>query len=387
MSKNLKQAQAAAEEEWEDVEEGEEEEEEDTTINNSDVVMKYKKAAAWANESLQAVVSAIKVGAKVVDLCKLGDETIADKVQSMFRGVEKGPAFPTSVSVNSCVCHNSPVPSEETTPQVLALGDVVRVDLAVHIDGYSAQVAHTVQVTENGELSADAKETNVITAAYAALNLAIRKMRPGVQTYEITELIEKAAQHFGVNPVEGVLSHVVKRYIIDGFRSIPNKKTPEHMVHEYPIEVAQVWALDVAFTTGKGKLKERDVRPSIFKVSLENNYSAKMESARELQREIDTKFQTFPFGVRNLETKKARLGLSEMVKHGVVAPYPVLYEKDGETVAQFKVTLLVTAKKIERITGIPMQKAPAPAPFTDEALLAASKLSLSLEEKKKKPAA
>lgn len=384
MSKNMKQAAGAAEEEWEDVEEGEEEEEEDTTINNSDVVMKYKKAAAWANEALQAVVKAAKAGVKVVDLCKIGDDAVADKVQSMFRGVEKGLAFPTSVSVNNCVCHNSPVPGEETTPQVLVNGDVIRIDLAVHIDGYSAQVAHTVQITENGELAADSKEANVINAAYAALNVAIRKIRPGVETYEVTDIIEKAAAHFNVTPVEGVLSHLVKRYIIDGFRCIPSKKTPEHMVHEYPIEVAQVWTLDIAFSTGKGKLKERDVRPSVFKVALDSNYSAKMESARELAREVDTKFQTFPFGVRNLETKKARLGLSEMVKHGMVSPYPVLFEKDGETVAQFKVTLLVTPKKIERITGIPMQKGPAPAPFTDETLLAASKLPLSLEEKKSK---
>lgn len=380
----MKQAAGAAEEEWEDVEEGEEEEEEDTTINNSDVVMKYKKAAAWANEALQAVVKAAKAGVKVVDLCKIGDDAVADKVQSMFRGVEKGLAFPTSVSVNNCVCHNSPVPGEETTPQVLVNGDVIRIDLAVHIDGYSAQVAHTVQITENGELAADSKEANVINAAYAALNVAIRKIRPGVETYEVTDIIEKAAAHFNVTPVEGVLSHLVKRYIIDGFRCIPSKKTPEHMVHEYPIEVAQVWTLDIAFSTGKGKLKERDVRPSVFKVALDSNYSAKMESARELAREVDTKFQTFPFGVRNLETKKARLGLSEMVKHGMVSPYPVLFEKDGETVAQFKVTLLVTPKKIERITGIPMQKGPAPAPFTDETLLAASKLPLSLEEKKSK---
>eukprot|EP00331_Platyophrya_macrostoma_P020969 CAMPEP_0176466192 /NCGR_PEP_ID=MMETSP0127-20121128/37750_1 /TAXON_ID=938130 /ORGANISM="Platyophrya macrostoma, Strain WH" /LENGTH=386 /DNA_ID=CAMNT_0017859321 /DNA_START=57 /DNA_END=1217 /DNA_ORIENTATION=- len=386
MSKNLKDQQAV-EEEWEDVEEGEEEEEEDTTINNSDVVMKYKKAAAWSNEVLQLVINATKPGAKVVDLCKLGDEAILDKVQSMFRGVEKGIAFPTSISINSCVCHNSPVPGEETTPQVVALGDVVRIDLGIHIDGYSTQVAHTLHVTENGELVAESKEAKVINAAYAALNVALRKMRPGVSTYEVTDIIEKVASEYGVTPVDGVLSHIVKRYIIDGVRCIPSKKVPEHMVHEYDIEPAQVWTLDIAFTTGKGKLKERDARPSIFKIALDSTYSAKMESARELQREIDAKFQTFPFAVRNLETKKARLGLSEMIKHGLVQPYPVLFEKDGEAVAQFKVTLMVTPKKIERITGLPMQKGAAPIAFTDETLLAASKLPLSLEEKKKKATA
>jgi curved DNA binding protein len=380
--------QPAQEEEWEDVEEGEEEEEEeDTTINNSDVVMKYKKAATWANDALQAVINATVVGARVVDLCKLGDDTINEKVATLFRGVEKGIAFPTSVSVNSCVANNSPVPSEETAPQIIALNDVVHIDLAVHIDGYCAQVAHTIQVTENGELAPGTKETNVIQAAYAALNVAMRKIRPGTTAYEVTEIIEKAAEQFNVTPVEGVLSHLMKRYIIDGFRCIPGKKVPEQLVHDYPFEPAQVWTLDIAFTTGKGKLKERETRTTIYKTALESNYNSKMESAKEVQREVEAKFQTFPFCVRNLETKKARLGLSEMLKHNVVQPYPVLYEKDGESVAQFKVTILLTAKKIEKVTGLPVQKGPAPAPFTNELLLATSKLPLSLEEKKKKAAA
>lgn len=380
--------QQAKEEEWEDVEEGEEdEEEEDTTINNSDVVMKYKKAAAWANETLQLVINASVAGAKVADLCKLGDDAITEKVATLFRGVEKGIAFPTCVSVNSCVANNCPVPSEETSLQVLAVNDVVHIDLGVHIDGYCAQVAHTLQVTANGELQEGTKETNVIQAAYAALNVAVRKIRPGTTAYEVTEIIEKVAEEFNVTPVEGVLSHLMKRYIIDGFRCIPGKKVPEQLVHDYPFEAAQVWSLDIAFTTGKGKLKEREQRTTVYKMALESNYQAKMESAKEVLKEVEAKFQTFPFSVRNLETKKARLGLSEMLKHNVVQPYPVLFEKEGEAVAQFKVTILLTAKKIEKVTGLAIQKGPTVKAFTNEALLAASKLPLSLEEKKKKATA
>lgn len=385
MSKNMK----VEEEDWEDVEEEEDEEDEDTTINNSDVVMKYKKAAQWANESLETVVKALAAGKSVIELCKLGDDTMLEKLNSLFRGTDKGLAFPTSISLNNCVCHNSPTPSEETTPQVLAANDVVHIDLGVHIDGYCAVVAHTVLLGADGQpcaqLPADSKEANLITAAYATLNTALRKMRPGATIYEVTEVIEKCAEHFKVNLVEGVLSHQLKRYIIDGYRCIPSKKTAEHMVHDYDLGDAQVWTLDVAMTTGKGKLKERDTRTSIYKIALDSNYVTKMESAREVQKEIDAKFQTFPFAVRNIETKKARLGLSEMLKHNVVVPYPVLYERDGEAVAQFKVTLLITPKKIERITGLPAQKPAAePAPFTDELLIATSKLPMSLVDKKKK---
>lgn len=58
------------------------------------------------------------------------------------RVIEKGVAFPTCVSVNECVCHNSPLISE--AQEDIKEGDIVKVDLGVHIDGYIAVVAHTV---------------------------------------------------------------------------------------------------------------------------------------------------------------------------------------------------------------------------------------------------
>lgn len=371
------------EEEWEDVDHVEdEEEEEDTTINNSDVVVRYKKAAAWCNETLQELIKETKPGVKVYELCRMGDDLIEKKLKTMFKGTEKGIGFPTCISLNNCVCHNSPGASDETNPQVIKLGDVVHYDLGIHVDGYLATVAHTIQVTESGELGSDEKAARVITAAYNVLQTAMRKMRPGATIYEVTEVIEKAAAHYNVNPVEGVLSHMLRRYIIDGFRCIPQKKSADHLVHDYDLEKAQVWTLDVVMSSGKGKLREGDARPCVYKVSLDSNYTVRMESAKEVEKEVEAKFATFPFAIRNLESKKARLGINEMNKHNAIVPYPVLFERPDEVVAHFKMTLFIGNKKIEPITGIKMQKAPALEPYTDELLLATSKLPLTFEKKK-----
>lgn len=374
MSKNV-----AEEQEWEDMKE--DDEEEDTTINNSDVVMRYKKAAAWCNETLQILIEATKPGVLVYDLCVLGDSTIEKKLKTMFKGTDKSIAFPTSISLNNCVCHNSPTAADEN-PQKIALGDVVHYDLGIQVDGYCAQVAHTIQVTESGELGHDEKAAKVISATFNILKTAMRKMRPGSTIYDVTNVIEKAAAHYNVTPVEGVLSHMVKRFIIDNSRCIPQKKSPDHAVHNYDLDKAQVWCLDVVMSSGKGKLKEKNLRPNVFKVSLDTNYAMKMDSSKELEKEIDAKFSTFPFAVRNLTTKMARLGLNEMLKHNRIVPYPVLYERDGEVVGHFKITILINNKKIEPITGISMQKGPALELYTDELLLEASKLPLSLEKKK-----
>eukprot|EP00758_Cryptobia_borreli_P004578 Tbor_TRINITY_DN4466_c0_g3::TRINITY_DN4466_c0_g3_i1::g.7990::m.7990 len=377
MSKNIEQ-------DIEIEDEGEyEEEEEDETINNSDVVVKYKKAAQWTNEVLQEMINAVKPGAKVLDLCQLGDRLITEKVATMFRGVEKGASFPPSVSLNNCVCHNSPVPGEGKE-EIIAVNDVVHIELGIHVDGYVAVVAHTV-VASPDNLLPDNKIGNVINAAYTAMNTAVRKMRPGTKGAEVTDVLDKVAHHFDVNPIEGCLSHMMKRYIVDSVKSISLKKHSDHMPHPCTIDAGQVWTLDVCFTTGKGKLREDgEYKCSVYKATPESEeYTPIKDSAKELFNAFKGNY--FPFSIRSLHSKTVRLGLTELLKNKVVDPFPVLCEREGEAVGHFKMTLLVTNKKIERITGLPAQKVTKEAePFKDELLLTTMKLPFSLKEKKEK---
>lgn len=129
---------------------GEEEEDADDTLANADVSTKYQEAAKIANVALDVVLSKVEVGKTPLELSQAGDEVIEEKCKKIFtkkvkgRTIEKGVAFPTCVSINECVCHNSPLASEAQEP--LKEGDLVKVDLGVHIDGFVSVVAHTVRV-------------------------------------------------------------------------------------------------------------------------------------------------------------------------------------------------------------------------------------------------
>ena len=68
--------------------------------------------------------------------------------------IRKGIGFPTCISVNHIVGHNSPLLSDKTT---LKSGDVVKVDCGVQIDGYIAVGAHTFVVAP---LSPSSSEKN-----------------------------------------------------------------------------------------------------------------------------------------------------------------------------------------------------------------------------------
>ena len=66
--------------------------------------------------------------------------------------------------MNHAICHFSPLVSE--ADQTLEEGDMVKIDMGAHIDGYIAVVAHTVVVgggVTTGEAERDNNNTNVLT--------------------------------------------------------------------------------------------------------------------------------------------------------------------------------------------------------------------------------
>ena len=53
---------------------------------------------------------------------------------------------------------------------------------------------------------------------------------------------------------------------------------------------------------------------------------------------------------------QAKLGLKECLEHELLVPYPVLAEKEGDVVAQFKVTVMITKGKTTALTGLPIDE-------------------------------
>ena len=100
-------------------------------------------------------------------------------------------AFPTCISVNNVICHYTPLLSEPDT--CLQDGDLVKMDLGAHIDGFIAVVAHTVVV--GGGLVTGPK-ADALMAAHLCSEAALRLVKPGNETYEITETVSKIAEAF-----------------------------------------------------------------------------------------------------------------------------------------------------------------------------------------------
>jgi len=335
-----------------------EQEEKIPTIAEDIVVTKYKMAAEIVNRVLKETVSLCKAGASVREICIAADKRIEEETGKAFKkdkNIQKGVAFPCCISVNNCICHFSPLNSEPDC--TIQDGDMVKIDMGAHIDGFIAVVAHTV-VASDGKSKITGRKADVMMAAHLCAEAALRLVKPGNETYIVTDTVQKIAESFECKPVEGMLSHQLNQNVIDGEKTIiQNPTEAQRKEHEkFDFELHEVYAIDVLISSGDGHGKEKDAKIAIYKKT-DETYMLKMKNSREFFTSVNKKFGAMPFNLRSLESEtKAKMGVVECVTHKLVVPFQVLYEKEGESVAQFKFTVLLMPNGPHRITGLPFEE-------------------------------
>jgi methionine aminopeptidase len=146
----------------------------------------------------------------------------------------------------------------------------------------------------------------------------------------------------------------MKRHVIDGNKMILLRDDEkDQKVEKCTFETYEVYAIDVAMTTGEGKPKEKDSRTTVFKRMVDNKYGLKVKASRVFFNEINRRYPTLPFPIRAFPDEKAvKMGMRELVNHQLLLPYPVLYEKPGDLIAHVKFTILLQSGGTTKITGL-----------------------------------
>ena len=283
----------------------------------------------------------------------------------------------------------------------------MKIDLGCHIDGYISVAAHTLVVPESPDAppKVDADLGTVAVAAHNAMMVAAAAIKAGATNTDVTAAVGRVAAAYGVNAISSVRMHQMKRFVIDGVKEVALKEpTPEELeagdekVDACTFEQAEVYAVDVALSTGEGKPRPSGVlRTTVFKRNVEANYRLKMKNSRYLLSEVDKKFPTLPFTLAHFDDERAaRMGVTECVARGLLTPYPVLHEQKDAKVAHFKCTVLLLPSGTARVTGLDRpgyfttEKEPdeeTATLLTELAAAAAKKAKKKAAKKKKKKAA
>merc|ERR1712048_1172322 len=218
-------------------------------------------------------------------------------------------------------------------------------------------VAHSFVIGAAADNPVTGRKADVVMAAHLASEAALRLVKPGNENTEVTETTSKIGEAFDCKPIEGMVSHNLEQNIIDGEKTINNcleGQAKDREIHEF--KQHEVYAVDVLLSTGDGKNQEKDAKTTVFKKT-GLTYMLKMKPSREFFSQVGKSYGPMPFNLRNCdEEKKARMGVVECVKHQVLQPFNVLYEKEGTFVAQFKFTVLLMPNGPMKITGLPFDE-------------------------------
>jgi methionyl aminopeptidase len=248
-------------------------------------------------------------------------EVVVEIEESVYKK-GAGLAFPLNLSLNEDAAHDTASVDDE---RIFAQGDVVKLDLGVHLDGYIADTATTVDLGDHAIL---------LEASRCALESSIRLVKPGVMVKDLGEAIQREIETRGFRPIINLTGHGLARYTIHTPPNIPNFSAPGGG----KLGPDTVFAIEPFATTGSGRVSDK-ARVEIF--SQVGIKPVRLAPARKIL-EIVRERRGMPFARRWIPVEKQDFALATLVSQGVMRPYPVLADVPGSLVSQHEHTLIVT---------------------------------------------
>ena len=296
---------------------------------NKEIYEKYKKAGEIAAEARDLGASLIKPGVKILDVVESVEKHI------ISRGA--GLSFPVNISINELAAHFTPLNRDK---QVFREGDVVKLDVGSHVDGYIADTAVTVEVETN-------RYKDMIEASASALKNAIEKMKPGVNLSDIGRTIENTIKSYGYNPIENLTGHSLDRYILHSGMSIPNVSS---IKSSRKPKAGEAIAIEPFATDGIGHVVAG--RGSNIYIISRSLGRLRDKQTKLLFHQMKTNFRSLPFAHRwcTKFSSYSETSLNRLSYLGFINQYPQLIEQAKGIVTQKEHTIIVTEEGCEVTT-------------------------------------
>ncbi|MCI4371784.1 MAG: type II methionyl aminopeptidase [Thermoplasmata archaeon] len=294
---------------------------------DADARAALQRAGQVSREARERGVELIKDGALLLD--------VAEEVEGLMARRGLRPAFPTCISIDQIAAHYSPTHDD---PLRFRRGNVVKLDLGAHLDGWVADTAVTVEVGSRNW-------TALIRASELALQTAIEAVHAGVVTRAIGEGIQRAIESHGYRPIRNLTGHTIERYVLHAGKSVPN------VPHGHDVlEAGEVVAIEPFASSGAGQVDGRRTG-NIYRVL--RTKPLKQADLNEFLQVLSGEFKTLPFAERWAHRLEPRAGalLNALVRTGAVMTYPALLDLGNGIVSQTEHTMIVGPSGAEVTTS------------------------------------
>lgn len=123
-------------------------------------------------------------------------------------------------------------------------------DLGVHIDGFIAVQATTLVVGSSDDTPVTGRAADVLACAQTCFDAAMRLIRPGNSVSAVSGPLNAIAESFECTLVEGVMTHNMKQFVIDGNKCVLNRPSADQKVDDNFFGENEVYAIDIVVSTG-----------------------------------------------------------------------------------------------------------------------------------------
>jgi len=292
----------------------------------------YEKAGKIVSKVRDDAVKLIKDDLLILDLVEF--------VESEIKSSGAGIAFPCNVSVNEITAHYTSPANDETK---ISTGDLVKLDLGAHIDGFIADSAITIMapgkdLEEKYDTDTINKHQELIEGSDAGLEAAISSVKPGVEIGKIGQAVEEAINSYGFNPIFNLSGHSLEQWNLHSGLSIPNfndKSTTK-------LKEGDAIAIEPFATDGAGWVTDM---PQTYIYRYLKDKPFRMTFTQKVFKEIKANYTDLPFSIRwlakGVNVNRLNSSMRQLSEAMAVYPYPALKEKTNCWVSQSEHTVIV----------------------------------------------
>ena len=282
----------------------------------------YMRAGEIACRALKYGASLVREGVKLLD--------IAESIENYIRSLGADPAFPVNISINDLAAHYTPVPNDESH---IPSNAIVKLDVGVHVDGYIADTATTICLSQTA--------LNLAEACREALEKGLRVVRVGTRFSDFGRIVENTIKSRGYKPVYNLGGHGLDRYRLHTGEVVPNHFELSNFSR---FRDGRAYALEPFATNGVGFVRDGPV-VTIYALRYNPKKVRQLsDEARKFFEDVYSSRRGLPFSTRwyvQRYGESIRRILEELRRAKLLIEYPILIERGGGLVTQFEHTIVI----------------------------------------------
>ncbi|MBS3162390.1 type II methionyl aminopeptidase [Candidatus Woesearchaeota archaeon] len=256
---------------------------------------------------------------------------LTKKIESFIQEYpEVSLSFPVNIQLNNEVHYTALIDDK----RMISNGDLIKVDIGLHIDGYIADGAFTVSLNKDYD--------EMVEFTDKALKEALKDLRPGMKISVIGERLDEIMKDSKYKIIRNLMGHQLDQWELHSRKSV--------IVHNHSsdneLETGEAFAVEIFITDGLGMIKSSQ---NAYIYALAKNLSPiRDQRVRNSYKTIFDKRKYFPFSERYVleHLKISRLDFFGLKKSGNIVEYPLLLELPHSKIAQFEDVIYVDEDKV-----------------------------------------